>query len=205
MSDLTILIPTKNRLTYLIRVLAYYADTNFQLLVLDGSDLNNYEYIKKFLNVTYIHDKIGIDERISKYSHMIKTKYIIMHGDYEFAIKRNLILNCEILDKNINVSAVTSRYLSTFSIKKNGPVINYKKVPRIRIKKIFISGDLIYDDYELSKLYSVSRTKNWNIFWKNYDSKFYHIYAFSEYKFELFTHFTGNIFYVEFFVHHLIF
>ena len=111
--NISLLVATKDRPSYVKRLLKYYSDLNFEgyIYILDGSNKNFAKniinFIKKLNNkkIIYFHD-VGYPGMISKkYVSKVKTDYVAQLGDDDYLVPEG-IKNCiEFLDKNPDFSA----------------------------------------------------------------------------------------------------
>ena len=111
--NISLLVPTKNRPSYVKRLLRYYSDLKFNgyIYILDGS---NKEYSRNIINfikqlnnkkIIYFND-VGYPGMITKkYLSKVKTDYVVQLGDDDYIIPEG-INNCiNFLDKNPDFSA----------------------------------------------------------------------------------------------------
>ena len=94
LSNVTIVVPTRKRYSYLLRLLKFYQCYNLDLkiLVLDSTpyDPSNDELIKLLSSQNILWKKYDSDlpfwDRISKGTEFIETEYVTMCGDDDFII-----------------------------------------------------------------------------------------------------------------------
>jgi len=111
--NISLLVPTKDRPSYVKRLLKYYSDLNFKgyIYILDGSNTklskNITNYIKQLNNkkIIYFHD-VGYPGMITKkYLSKVNTDYVAQLGDDDYLIPDGLKKCIKFLDKNPNFSA----------------------------------------------------------------------------------------------------
>ena len=111
--NISLLVPTKDRPSYVKRLLKYYSDLNFKgyIYILDGSNTklskNITNYIKQLNNkkIIYFHD-VGYPGMITKkYLSKVNTDYVAQLGDDDYLIPDVLKKCIKFLDKNPNFSA----------------------------------------------------------------------------------------------------
>lgn len=87
-ADLTLLLLTHNRPTFLKRSLAYYAGLPFRLLVLDSSDNSSAVLLIDHPSVEYIHCPefgfLGISDKIKMGVSQVRTPYMALVADDDF-------------------------------------------------------------------------------------------------------------------------
>ena len=132
LNKLSIIIPSYNRKKYLKKQIKYWANTSYNIFILDGGSENftNQEILKLPKNIKYIIDNSDVFERIAKIKKNISSKYILLLFDDEFYIKTTL-------EKIINYLDFNKGYLSSSSLPLGFTVINsdliYEKIyPEIK-------------------------------------------------------------------------
>jgi len=88
--DLTLIIPTHNRHDYLARILKYYNEVNFKVIIADSS---KYPFLDSRLlkNKLYFHfPEMDYLEKMNSISKFIGTKYCAMCADDDFILKNSL-------------------------------------------------------------------------------------------------------------------
>lgn len=111
-SNVTILIPTYNRSNYLKRILEYYKDISFPIVIADSS-LSPIEIDDRFKNVIYYHyPEMSMIEKISFTLNLIKTEYVLLCADDDFIVPESIIKAQIFLDKNLDYASVQGTYVS---------------------------------------------------------------------------------------------
>ncbi len=188
LKNLTIVIPSYNRQSYLIRIIKYWSNKKVKIIILDGSKNSLKRKIKIIgKNIVYIHNPVGLYSRLLSSSKKIQTKYVMLGCDDEFYIPSALTKCLKFLSLNKNYGCCTGRALG-FNY-KNGKVYGYSQYsklknlelnnsdPNKRIKKHFLN-------YVPSHLYSICTAEIWKIAAKTIFSKEYNFYAAWELQFE---------------------
>lgn len=100
MKDLTIVIPSYERHSFLERAISFWSKFEVKLLILDGSmaPLPGYKDNCLHGNIKYINRQVSVKERLHMASTLLDTKYIAMIGDDEFFIPSGLKKCMEELD-----------------------------------------------------------------------------------------------------------
>ena len=187
MSDITeqkvaIVITTRNRSDFLIRLLNYYSKNNcpHTIYIGDASTKEHQQQTTDIINkigtkVKIIHnDFTGYTPSQSTYELLtqVKEKYACFNGDDDYQISASLIKCAEFLEKNPD-HATASGYAVNFRLKQDGPygeLASLKDYPRPELHSEPASRRVV--DF-LSKYFvtniSVSRTEQMKNNWSNYD------------------------------------
>jgi glycosyltransferase domain-containing protein len=109
LSSLTLLMPTFNRSKYAKRAINFWANTNVNLIVIDGSDYPLNSAFAKNLptNVNYIHNHDSWIDRMLLGSSLSKTPFTMLISDDEFYLPNALNLLIDELNKNYEINSVT--------------------------------------------------------------------------------------------------
>ena len=137
---LTIVIPTYKRQDILLNLVRYWNDSEFQVLILDGSPLSQQSIIKELSsNIKYFHFKHSIDDeicpegsylrRIKRGYELVETKYALLGCDDEFYNKKILKECIDQLEEDNNYSSCMGLPF-TIEIKK-GEI----KDPKLTVKE----------------------------------------------------------------------
>lgn len=102
LDKVTIVIPSYERQSYLLRQILYWHGTGVSLLILDGSNSALPDNISAAIlnrkELTYLHLPISFEARLKKAINYIKTPYVASLSDDEFFLKsalNNLVLKLE--------------------------------------------------------------------------------------------------------------
>lgn len=152
---LTLIIPTHERHAYLSRVLEYYEDTNFSLIVVDSS---KDKYVTKIDNskVHYIHcPYVTWPEKLLMAVGMVETKYIAMCADDDFVAKTAFFPCLSFLESNLDYQQV------------QGYMLGFKnQADRIEFELIYPHAY----EFDVNHDYPLQRLES---FYKNYVQTFY--------------------------------
>ncbi len=198
--NLTIVIPTYKRQDVLLNLVRYWNDSEFQVLILDGSPSSKKSIIKELSpNIKYFHFKNSIDDeicpigsyfrRIKRGYELVETKYALLGCDDEFYNKKILKECMDQLEEDNNYSScMGSPY--TIEIKKGEIKLKrtYKLISSIldKISDQHIRALTYFSNYQPRNIYSVCKTDFarvlWNVFYNHRDLE---IYAFYELFYEI--------------------
>ena len=126
--DISIVVPTKNRLEYITKLINYYDSVNYSgtLIIVDSSDdeisIKTGQLIKnkKKLNINYIKYKANEIAAKAKICSQLKTKYTIQAGDDDYYSPQGLKEIISFLDNNTDyVSASGYGYVVGYDLHKN--------------------------------------------------------------------------------------
>jgi len=170
----TIIIPTKNRSDFLIRLLKYYADTNYQhsISIGDSSAPLHLERSKEFikslkgkLKIKHLEcPELGISECLKLLVDKLDTTYAAIALDDDFIIEKTLNKCVSFLDGHPGYSAACGQAL-LFSLKKSGAYGEFLDIgpyPQRAIEAQTSSQRLSdhLKNYSVT-LFSVHRTETW--------------------------------------------
>lgn len=121
--EITIMIPTKNRPEFILRLLAYYSEAGFQGTIMVGDSSNSSDYIKssnyistysKSLRIEHYYDQsLTADKMISFLSGKVITEFSLMHPDDDIVLVPSLQYCLNFLNKNSEYSAVNGLAFNT--------------------------------------------------------------------------------------------
>ena len=196
LKKLTLVILTYERPKYLKRLLEFYEKIDINILIIDGSNSNNLNLIKKYLNnrVKYLHKPINYKNRIELATKLVKTEYVLTGCDDEFYSVNGLIKILNELEKNKNLVACKGVTLGFFKYKSS---ISWTfEYPRHLNYKRFEKDALIRVAKHISKYphtlyYSIVRKDVWIKSFSTYLKEELSINAQSEIMFEINVSFFG--------------
>lgn len=181
-SLLTIIVPTKNRSSFVERMLKYYEASKIKInfLILDSSDeierkkiKKIIDFYKKIFNINFFSAKLYPVPIISKYVCHVLTKYSLISSDDDFYSLEELQFGIFFLEKNSNYSLYNG---PSIIINDLGYVRLINKYPiRIFAKNLDLNKKLIshIDNYTPLNT-SIIRTDNLIELFKLYDYKNIH-------------------------------
>ena len=174
LSNLTIVVPSRNRHDYLLRQLRYWSSSSAHLVIVDGSKSPLSDQIRSAVethpSITYRHEASSFAERLSVAGTLIKTPYAVMLGDDEFHLPSGLRAAVGVLEENRDLVGCMGQVLS-FS-----PVDSYRRVVLARAYRS-LSGytvqctsppDRLFEgmsDYAMATCYAVLRSPVWKCSW----------------------------------------
>ncbi|MCF7907782.1 MAG: TIGR00180 family glycosyltransferase [Candidatus Omnitrophica bacterium] len=176
----TLVIPTKNRSDFLIRILRYYADTNYQYTICigDSSEQFHLDTTKKFidslngkLKIMYFeYPGLGISLCFKKLINQVKTPYAAIVLDDDFIIEQSLRKCVDFLENNLDYSSAGGRAI-VFSLKEPGAHGEIKNVGVYSQRNIEgkTASQRLADhlkNYTVT-LFSVHRIETWRHLWQN--------------------------------------
>ena len=120
--NISILIPTKDRSFFVLRLIHYYEILGFkgEIFILDSSNKFHAEKSlmqlkNSVINIKYFHS-IGYPGMImKKFLSEVKTDYVVETGDDDFLIIKGLKKLISFLDKNLNYSGANGKCISILS------------------------------------------------------------------------------------------
>ena len=197
MEKLTIIIPTYERQTFMLRAMHYWSGKEMIVIFLDGSkvglDINILANFKS--NIKYIHSSVGIYKRILSAISLINTEYIMFGCDDEFYIP-SALESCLIkLSLDSNLVACAGRALR-FNWNDNS-VLGYnvyRKLKNLILDDINPMFRLYkhFSNYVPAHVYSICRTSVWKVVAQEVFSREYNFYAASELQLEFLLVYAGK-------------
>ncbi len=111
LSDLTIVVPTRNRHASLAKLLEYYAPLPVKLIVVDGSieAFDTSGFGDHTCDLRYFHMPVPYDQRMTFASTLCDTEFAMISSDDEYYLTEGLIKALEKLRSNPLLSAVAGR------------------------------------------------------------------------------------------------
>jgi glycosyltransferase domain-containing protein len=128
-SKITIVIPTHNRPQYLRRILEYYVNSKYSIIIADSSS-KRYDGKIDSHAVYFYYPNTDFEHKINDVLISVKTKYVVFCADDDFLIEDNLIKSVDFLENNNDYACVQGKYLFFYqNIKKYylKPGYAYKK------------------------------------------------------------------------------
>ena len=180
LSNLTIVIPTFNRQTYLIRQIMYLSNYSVKLIIVDGS---NEKISEKFINelklckdFEYIHSiEMSYVERIKFATKKVKTNFAMCLAEDDFLVFTGVNKAIDILKNDNSLSACFGQAagIDYNKTKKKSYLIDYG----LSLKNYSISQTnpldrlfFAFNSYRSFSPYAVFRKKNFETIWSNIES-----------------------------------
>lgn len=110
LDNLTVIIPTYNRVENLSRLVDFYQNTNVKLIVLDGSSKPNLRMTNTKVKYMYLSDS-NLHERLLYSSKLVDTKYVAICADDDFIFPRGLERCIRFLDAHPDYSSVQGAFI----------------------------------------------------------------------------------------------
>jgi glycosyltransferase domain-containing protein len=171
LKNLTVIIPTYERQSYLLRQVLYWSDSPVTLIIVDGSksplmELQNLK-MPGDMNFKYVHCQENFSNRLSLAGNMIKTPYAVMLGDDEFHLKGGLISAIDTLANNASLSGCIGQSLEFSLIEsalKIGPGYshNYYEVVEDKVSDRLNKAMV---NYNTATCYAVMTKSAWTFSW----------------------------------------
>ena len=110
LTKLTIIIPTYNRRSYIIRNMKFWSGLEPTVIILDGSEIKIQEDLISSLekNIKYYHLPISLHARLKKGIELIQTEFVVLLNDDEFFFPSGLE-SCIIEIENSDIGACSGR------------------------------------------------------------------------------------------------
>ena len=177
---LTMIIPTMNRSDFLIRLLNYYANTNYKHWIIIG-DSSDARHIEKTINaIKGLKGKLKIIHReypglsniecAQQMTQLISTPYAVFIADDDFLVSNGLEQSVAFLEKHqgyIAAHGVATR----FSLQSSGPYGQFAGSSNYRLPSVEADTAsqriLNYLDNYSVTLFCVHRTKCWRTMFKD--------------------------------------
>ena len=179
-SDLTVIIPTYNRQTYLIRQIMYLSNYSVKLIIVDGSNekisekfINELKFCKDF---EYIHSiKLSYVERIKFATKKVQTNFAMCLAEDDFLVFKGVKKAINFLKNDNSLSACFGQVtgLDYSKTKKKSFFIDYG----LSLKNYSISHTktldrlfFAFNSYRSFSPYAVFRKKNFEKIWSNIET-----------------------------------
>lgn len=195
LADLTVVILSYQRHSFLIRNMEYWSGQQPTVIVLDGTEkpVSNEILSKLAPNVIYTWNNIIYEERLKSVISMIKTKYVVQLSDDEFFLPKGLEDCINELEKNRDLVVCVGRCL-----------YSWPRNRRITVMHYYPSWyDILYnspedrmvakaDSLNCMSIYGVARSENWINCIKLLTEKAFSCVYITETQFEYFMSFQGK-------------
>ena len=169
--NLSIFIPTKNRIYYVSKLIKYYSSIEFngELIILDSSDKEIkdkiFELISiyKNLKIKYFHS-LGLPcAMMKKYINEVSSDYVVFSGDDDYFVKSGLDDCLNFLNTNPNFSGCTGEGISVHSSSQRNKI------------------DFI-ENYDQAKIYGSSSKERLSIQFKKYRVPIFSIFRKNDFR-----------------------
>ena len=174
---LTILVPTRERQDFLIRLVAVWGDTPVRLVLVDGSDHSisaaHREVIELAENVSYVHSPLSYPERMKLAGSFVSTPYAVLSGDDEFLLPAGLAAAVRLLDQERGLAGCVGQCLRFFPTRRSHRLMFEMGYPYWRYRRDEDSAEQrilhAMDEYNASTCYAVLRSDVWTESWGSVD------------------------------------
>ena len=194
---LTIIIPTCQRQKFVIRTMQYWSGKGPKVILLDGSEKGLDRNILKHIqsNVIYIHNPVGVYERIFLAISLVDTEYVMLGSDDEFYILSALNSCLTRLSLDSKFVACCGRAVGFKWY--NNSVVGYNIYPNFKDLILDNSNSLDrlikhFSNYVPAHIYAVCRASVWKNAAQMILSKEYNFYAASELQMEFLLVYAGR-------------
>jgi glycosyltransferase domain-containing protein len=201
LDNLTIIIPTYNRLDDVIRTMKFWSGKGPQVHVLDGStsriDISEYSFDD---NINYYYINSSFYERMKFSLNIKKTKYTLLHADDEFHLPENLNKCIDFLESNHDYGVCIGQCLSF--IRKNNIINFHKSYTNLIDHQVCFSSpnerlNYHFSNYIPTSIYGVCRSSYWDTCISFISEQQFSSYAIDEYQFEGMMSLLGNMKVIE--------
>ena len=197
LEDLTLVVPTYFRQPYALRLMRYWNSKGPKVIVVDGTDkpIPKCELDGLGNSILYVHNPVGIYERLRGVLDLITTKYVALAGDDEFYIPSALASCIGELNDDSELVACS------------GIAIGFCPEQSFVAGKVYSPGLVGYavlgatardrvlfhmSNYEVNQIYGVCRSPEWKTIWYGITEREFPVFAIGEYQFELYMSFAGK-------------
>ena len=174
---LTILVPTRERQDFLIRLVAVWGGTPVRLVLVDGSDhpvsATHREVIESAENVSYVHSALSYPERMKLAGSFVSTPYAVLSGDDEFLLPAGLTVAIRLLDQDPGLAGCVGQCLRFFPTRRSHRLMFEMGYPYWRYRRDEDSAEQrilhAMDGYNAATCYAVLRSDVWTESWGSVD------------------------------------
>ena len=168
--EVTIIIPTYQRPTFLLRNLSFWSSTNVKIIVADGSPTSELSFLENGKHsVEYFRTQESMELRLATAASRVKTKYAIISGDDEFMLPKSISILQDFLNLNSDYVCCIGRCIAfekRKSSKSKSPFLllrpdkpgqaNHQVNQTNSIERISYH----ISNYQVSTFYALHRSKN---------------------------------------------
>lgn len=197
LKDLTLVVPTYFRQSFVLRLMRYWSGRGAKVIVLDGTDdpISKVHLDAMDPSIVYIHNPVGFYERLGGALDLIETKYTILAGDDEFYIPSALARCIRELEDDSELVACSGTAIGFCP--EASFIRGLKVYPRLVGYEILATDAKVrvlshMSDYEVNQIYAVCRSRQWKIVMRAIVEKRFPVYAILEYQFQMYMSFAGK-------------
>ena len=168
LESVTIVIPSFNRQSYLLRQIAYWASSKATVIIVDQSKKilsdDILRHLESFPNINYLYLNNDLFARLNAASKMIFTKYALLLGDDEFILQSGLSKAINHLDHNDIASCIGQSLW--FDMKGKGIDPLYREGYQhsgysIKQEAYHERLNFMLSDYRAATCYAVMKSEAW--------------------------------------------
>ncbi len=197
LEDLTLVVPTYFRQHYALRLMKYWSNKGPKVIVVDGTDkpISKENLEGMCSSIIYVHNPVGMYERLHGVLSLITTKYVALAGDDEFYIPSAVVKCIEELEKEPDLVACCGMAIGFYPTQNFVRGIQmYPKLFRYEISESAPKDRVVkhMSDYEVNQIYAVCRSREWKIAFLGILEREFPVFAIGEYQFQLYMSFAGK-------------
>ena len=198
LADLTIVVPTYNRMTFLVRTLGFISQFPFaRVVVLDGSpgSGSQSQVNELFPEVLYVHSESGFVSRLSMAASLVNTKYVALWGDDEFWLPSFLAGAVDFLNNSPNYVFCLGYAVSFDSSPNYNVSETYPGLREAQISSESAGERLVgrFDNYAWGGLWGVGRAEVWSRAWSVPELHEFNVRGATEIQFEAAISWQGGV------------
>ena len=110
-NNLTVIIPTHNRETYLLRSLSYWQDIEVRVIIVDSSAAAPKLDLPRHIEYFHFPDT-SFSGKVKTAMDMVQTPYVVMCADDDFLVEQGMLACVTFLQENANYDAAQGRHVS---------------------------------------------------------------------------------------------
>lgn len=198
LSELAVVIPSRNRQKFLLRSITFWSKTNAVIYIVDGSKkaISTKKILNFSENIKYYHSRKNLSERMTFIASIIKEPFSCLVGDDEFLIPSSLKSCINYLKKNEDYVSCIGRSVAFGFNKKTKKImgcLSYPEMESLNLSQKEPSERLKYHfkNYTPSQIFSVCKSKEWKIGMESLRVEF-GFFAQMEMQFELTLSYSGK-------------
>lgn len=173
LKSLTVIVPSYNRQSFLLRQIAYWQNTEAEVILLDGSPDPLSQRVREALrgipHIQYLHIPEHFTERLAVAGRMIDTPYTVLLGDDEFHLHSGLREAIRHLNKNADVAGCIGQSINFYVSKTNKQIAYGSGYSHYKYEAweedVLERFEQAMDSYNAATCYAVLRTDVWKDSW----------------------------------------
>ena len=174
LSDLTVVVPSRQRPAYLLRQICYWVHRSVQLIIVDGSEEPLSEAVRDALKphsrISYVHDPRSMSARLQRAGEMIETPFAVMLGDDEFQLPGGLRESLLVLQENPDLVGCMGQVVSFLPVGRFRRLTFYRGYRQMdgfeaRQAKAVARVTAAFEHYTMATCYAVLTSEAWRASW----------------------------------------